>query len=211
MSVKHSLLALLIDGPRYGAALRSDFEARTGHTWPLNVGQVYTTLGRLERDGLVTSQDRSASDDSTIAYALTDAGRAEVERWWTSPVDRSGDSRDQLAIKLAMAVTVPGVDIGHVVQVQRVATIGRLQHLTRLKRSTRTNSDDLPWTLVLDHMTFTAEAEVRWLDHVEALVRRSTPDRRAGAAVNQGIAAPPARHPSTQSVIGEASPTGRKS
>ncbi|HKX67810.1 MAG TPA: hypothetical protein VJN29_11345 [Intrasporangium sp.] len=46
MSVKQGLLALLADGPTYGARPRSDFEARTGGTWPLNIGQVYTTLAR---------------------------------------------------------------------------------------------------------------------------------------------------------------------
>ncbi|MDH4147522.1 MAG: PadR family transcriptional regulator, partial [Acidimicrobiia bacterium] len=53
MSIRHGLLALLSEGPKYGAQLRTEFEERTGATWPLNVGQVYTTLSRLERDGLV--------------------------------------------------------------------------------------------------------------------------------------------------------------
>src|SRR5579862_6222018 len=53
MSVRHALLALLSEGPKYGLQLREEFEANTGQVWPLNVGQVYTTLQRLERDGLV--------------------------------------------------------------------------------------------------------------------------------------------------------------
>ncbi len=57
MSVRHALLALLSEGPKYGLQLREEFEARTGEVWPLNVGQVYTTLQRLERDGLVESDD----------------------------------------------------------------------------------------------------------------------------------------------------------
>ena len=56
MSVRHALLALLSEGPKYGLQLREEFEARTGEVWPLNVGQVYTTLQRLERDGLVESE-----------------------------------------------------------------------------------------------------------------------------------------------------------
>ena len=52
MSVRHALLALLSEGPKYGLQLREEFEAGTGEVWPLNVGQVYTTLQRLERDGL---------------------------------------------------------------------------------------------------------------------------------------------------------------
>ncbi len=59
MSVRHSLLALLEEGPRYGYQLRSEFEHRTAAAWPLNVGQVYSTLARLERDGLVTPAWRS--------------------------------------------------------------------------------------------------------------------------------------------------------
>ncbi len=57
VSVRHALLALLSEGPKYGLQLREEFEARTGEVWPLNVGQVYTTLQRLERDGLVESDD----------------------------------------------------------------------------------------------------------------------------------------------------------
>jgi len=57
MSVRHALLALLSEGPKYGLQLREEFEARTGEVWPLNVGQVYTTLQRLERDGMVEALD----------------------------------------------------------------------------------------------------------------------------------------------------------
>ena len=87
MSVRLGLLALLAQEPMYGARLRAEFEARTGGTWPLNVGQVYTTLSRLERDGLVEAVGEDA--EGRIAYRLTSAGRTEVTQWWTSPVDWS--------------------------------------------------------------------------------------------------------------------------
>lgn len=174
MSVKHSLLALLLEGPRYGAALRAEFEARTANTWPLNVGQVYTTLGRLERDGLVSSNGARSADDSTISYALTDAGRTEVQAWWHSPVDRSANSRDELAIKFAVAACAPGVDIADLVQGQRRATLTRLQQLTHTKRSLRAGGgDDIPGLLVLEHLIFSTEAEARWLDHIEPIMTRS--------------------------------------
>ena len=57
MSVPYALLALLSERPKYGLQLRQEFEARTGEVWPLNVGQVYTTLHRLERDGLIETDD----------------------------------------------------------------------------------------------------------------------------------------------------------
>src|SRR5688572_17280736 len=118
MSVRQGLMALLAQEPMYGARLRAEFEARTGGTWPLNVGQVYTTLARLERDGLVVASG-GADDEGRIAYALTDSGRAEISQWWLTPVTRESSPRDELVIKLALAVTLPGVDVAAVVQAQR--------------------------------------------------------------------------------------------
>jgi DNA-binding PadR family transcriptional regulator len=178
MSVRQGLLALLAEQPMYGYQLRGEFEARTGGTWPLNIGQVYTTLGRLERDGLVTPA--GASDDGNERYALTDEGRAEVGTWWATPVPRDAPGRDELAIKLALAVTVPGVDVRGVVQRQRTETLRSLQAYTRLKtREAEDGSRELAWRLVLDNLVFAAEAEVRWLDHVEARLARSAADRPA--------------------------------
>lgn len=188
MSVKLGLLALLSEGASYGARLRSEFEERTGGTWPLNVGQVYTTLDRLVRDGLV-EQDGEPDAEGRIPYRLTEAGRVELGQWWATPVDRSSAPRDELTIKLALAVTVPGVDVHDVVQRQRTAALGHLRDLTRLKRDaldraegTGERVDDLEepgehdrglaWLLVLENLVFGVEAEVRWLDHVESVLAR---------------------------------------
>ena len=178
MSVRQALLALLEQGPMYGYQLRAEFEQRTGATWPLNVGQVYTTLSRLERDGLVEQVAGGDTDEAGhVTYRITDPGRAEVSAWFTTPVPRTQPPRDELAIKLALAVTVPGVDVGAVIQQQRSATMGALQDYTRLKRSGRAadpaGPDDLAWGLVLDSLVFAAEAEIRWLDHCEARLRRA--------------------------------------
>jgi DNA-binding PadR family transcriptional regulator len=178
MSVRQSLLALLEEQPRYGYQLRIEFEARTGATWPLNVGQVYTTLSRLERDGLV---ERAGDDGEGHAlYRITDAGRQDVQAWFETPVDRSAPPREELAIKLAIAVTVPGVDVATIVQRQRTATVRALQDYTRLKRkgSPDASEHDLAWSLVLDSLIFAAEAEVRWLDHCESRLARSSYQRQ---------------------------------
>lgn len=175
MSVKQSLLAMLDEGPRYGAQLRAEFENRTGGTWPLNVGQVYTTLARLERDGLVTNDGED--DGGHVLYAITDAGREVVRDWFATPVDRVAPERDELAIKLAFAVTVPGLDVSRVVAKQRAATIGALQDYTRLKDRLMDAPEELPWLLVLDSLVFAAEAEIRWLDHIEARVARAAAQR----------------------------------
>jgi DNA-binding PadR family transcriptional regulator len=166
--VRNGLLALLLRGPMYGYQLRAEFEASTGTTWPLNVGQVYTTLARLERDGLVAALG-DADAEGRVTYALTDAGREEVARWFATPVARQSRPRDELAIKLAMALTTPGVDVQRVVQAQRTATLRSLQELTRLKVGADQVAD-AAWLLVLEAMIFQAEAEVRWLDHCETRV-----------------------------------------
>ncbi|WP_372729699.1 PadR family transcriptional regulator [Nocardioides sp.] len=197
MSVKQALLALLEQEPMYGYQLRTEFELRTGSTWPLNVGQVYTTLTRLERDGLV--EGAGADDEGHQMYRLTPKGRDEVASWFTTPVPRTQPPRDELAIKLALAVTVPGVDVGAVIQQQRSATMQALQDYTRLKRSGRPDAangaderGEMAWSLVLDSLVFAAEAEIRWLDHCEARLRRAAQDRSRAAATQ------PSTQPSTQ-------------
>jgi DNA-binding PadR family transcriptional regulator len=180
------LLALLEQEPMYGYQLRAEFETRTGATWPLNVGQVYTTLSRLERDGLV--EPAGADDEGHAVYRITDAGRAEVRDWFSTPVGRSSPPRDELAIKLAMAVTVPGVDVRAVVQQQRTATIRALQDYTRLKAQARTDvPHELAWLLVLDSLVFAAEAEIRWLDHCEARLARAAAERGTAHRSADGI------------------------
>jgi DNA-binding PadR family transcriptional regulator len=140
MSIRYGLLALLERGPMYGYQLRAAFEEATGGTWPLNIGQVYTTLSRLERDGLAAALP--ASDTGQRPYSSTDAGRADLQRWFTTPVQRGERPRDELAIKLALALTTSGVDVPRVIQAQRTATVRTLQEYTRLKKPT-TASDDL--------------------------------------------------------------------
>jgi len=185
MSIRHGLLALLEREPMHGYQLRTEFEATTGSTWPLNVGQVYTTLARLERDGLVEACGEDSEGDTAgrVRYAITDAGRAELNAWFGSPVTTRDRPRDELAIKLALAVTVPGVDVTAVIQRQRAATVATLQDLTRLKRG---GDEDLSWSLVLEAMRFQAEAEVRWLDHCEGALARAARHRASPGGTTEG-------------------------
>src|SRR5205085_10461756 len=97
MSVRHALLALLSEGPKYGLQLRQEFEARTGDVWPLNVGQVYTTLQRLERDGMVASDDAS-EDGPQRKFRITAEGTDELATWLRTPPDMTAPPRDELVI-----------------------------------------------------------------------------------------------------------------
>ncbi|QFY09218.1 PadR family transcriptional regulator [Nonomuraea phyllanthi] len=167
MPVRHGLLALLSGGPRHGYQLRLEFEASTGATWPLNIGQVYTTLSRLERDGLVAPAAES-DEQGRVVYTITDAGREEMERWFSTPVVQSDRPRDELVVKLAMAVAAKEVDVSEVIHLQRTATMRTLQQLTRAKRAA---TEGVAQRLVLDSMIFQAEAEQRWLDHCESVLK----------------------------------------
>jgi DNA-binding PadR family transcriptional regulator len=181
MSVRQSLLAILDQGPCYGYQLRAEFERRTGSTWPLNVGQIYSTLDRLERDGLVAKGD--PDEQGHVFYEITDAGSAEVASWLGSPVERGQGTRDELAIKLALAATLPGVDATSVIHTERDASLSQLQHLRRVEYPgpDADGPEHLAWALVRDSMIFAAEADLRWLDHAE---------ERLGVHPRDGMALP---------------------
>src|SRR5919201_6724159 len=132
MSVRHALFALLIEGPKYGLQLREEFEAGTGEVWPLNVGQVYTTLQRLERDGLAESDD-TADDGPQKRFRITTEGEEELAAWLRTPPDLTSPPRDELVIKVLVAVRIPGVDVHEVIQAHRLYLVELMQQWTRLK------------------------------------------------------------------------------
>jgi len=168
MSVRHALLALLSEGPKYGLQLRHEFEARTGEVWPLNVGQVYTTLQRLERDGLVLAGE--GDDGPQRGYAITDDGNRELVEWLQTPPTHDQPPRDELLIKVLVAVEVPGVDVHEVVQVHRRHLIEVMQRYTTVKADAP--ADDVALALVVDAELFRLEAAVRWLDTADARLRQ---------------------------------------
>jgi DNA-binding PadR family transcriptional regulator len=157
------LLVLLAEGPKHGYQLKLDFEAATGEAWPLNIGQVYTTLQRLERDELVKAVGED--DEGRIAYRITVTGREEVEQWLGEPVERTVANRDEVSMKLLLTLASGVVDPQQVIDTQRRATMQSLQDYTRL----RSDSDraDVPWQLHIDRLILRSEAELRWLDRVE--------------------------------------------
>jgi DNA-binding PadR family transcriptional regulator len=168
MSIRHAMLALLSDGPKYGLRLRQEFEAQTGEVWPLNVGQVYTTLQRLERDGLVASDD--AEDGPQKHFQLTPAGAGELADWLRTPPDLSSPPRDELVIKVLVASRLAGIDVHDVIQVHRRYVVEVMQQWTRLKDGA---ADDLAFVLVVDAELFRLDSVVRWLDSADARLRRA--------------------------------------
>ena len=176
MTIRHALLALLSEGPKYGLLLRQEFETRTGDVWPLNVGQVYTTLQRLERDGLVESSGDEV-DGPQKAVRITDAGADELRAWLGTPADSSAPPREELVIKVMIGLTVPGVDVPAMVQVHRRHLIEAMQAFTKLKADAP--DDDVALAMVVDAELFRLDASVRWLDSVSARVRRRSGTKAA--------------------------------
>jgi DNA-binding PadR family transcriptional regulator len=174
MSVKHALLALLSEGPKYGLQLREEFESGTGEVWPLNVGQVYTTLQRLERDRLVESDDTTEVGPQK-GFRITAAGAEELAGWLRTPPDLSSPPRDELVMKVLVALRVPGVDVHEVIQVHRRYLVELMQQWTRLKEDEA--EYDLSLALVVDAELFRLDSVIRWLDSADGRLKRAAADR----------------------------------
>ncbi len=168
MAFRDALLALLSAGPRHGYQLKLDFETAVGAAWPLNVGQVYTTLQRLERDGL--AEVVATDTEGRIVYRITGAGADAVSGWLDSPVERPVTDREELSMKLLLSLAVGVGDPLEVVATQRSATMASLQDYTRLRHDSA--EGDLAWQLHLERLMIAAEAELRWLDRVEDRLAR---------------------------------------
>ena len=176
MSVGMSLLTILDEGATYGLRLKTEFEARTGGVWPLNVGQVYTTLARLHRDGLVGVNDDEEAESQKF-YEITGQGRSLLGEWFAASSGGGTPSRDELVLKLVMVARRGKAEGAQVIQAERRQAVELLQGYTRLKREAPTDAD-LGWLFLLDSLIFQTEARVRWLDACEARLRTVRGDDR---------------------------------
>ncbi len=179
MSIRHALLALLSEGPKYGLQLGQEFEAGTGEVWPLNTGQVYTTLQRLERDGFVESDD-TVDEGPQKDFRITDAGLDELHAWLRTPPDTSTPPRDELVIKVLVALRIQGVDAGELVQAHRRHVIEAMHQYTRLKEDAADHEIGL--LLVADAEIYRLDAVIRWLDAADARIKRLPPRSEASTS-----------------------------
>ena len=162
MSVRLSILALLEEGPRHGYQLKTEFDARTGGAWPLNVGQVYTTLDRLERDGLIVPVQGGNRPRNQQAFVITETGRKTLDGWLMSGTPGEVP-RDELLVKvLVVSARDPKAAID-VISAQRAGIFARLQAHRRA-----VPTGDLAAEFVHDALAVRAEADLRWLDRCEA-------------------------------------------
>src|ERR1700735_823947 len=188
VSVRHALLALLSEGPKHGLRLQQEFEERTGEVWPLNVGQVYITLQRLERDGLVESDDERRAGPQK-RFVITPAGCAELDGWLRTPAGDVPPPRDELVIKVLISLRVPGADVHDIVQAHRRHMIELMQRYSHLKMEAA--EGDLGLALVADAELFRLDGIVRWLDAADARLRLHPPPGPARPPAGGGVAARP--------------------
>lgn len=184
VAVREGLLVLLADGPRHGYGLKSSFERVTGGVWPLNVGQVYTTLERLERDGFVEAAD---ADEGQRAWRLTERGRDEVGEWWWAVPGEEPPPRDELVLKVLLALSGDREHAMEVIGRQRDALLGLLaQRRRQAQARRRADADSVASGLVVDVLVLRAEADLRWLDLCE--------ERMANAGTSGDSNEPVVRH-----------------
>jgi DNA-binding PadR family transcriptional regulator len=201
VSVRHALLALLSEGPKYGLQLREEFEARTGEVWPLNVGQVYTTLQRLERDAFVESDD-AETEGPQKRFRITAAGREELAGWLRTPPDLASPPRDELVMKVLVAMRVPGTDVHQVIQVHRRYLVELMQQWTHIKETEA--ESDLSLALVVDAELFRLDSAIRWLDAADGRIKRAATDQ----ASQSSQASAPAPQPASGRVMKSRKITG---
>lgn len=209
MSVRHGLLAVLERRSMHGYELRRELADELGPDWEVNYGQIYSTLERLLRDGLVVQSETVSSADAPDRklYTVTPAGRSELRRWFLSPVDGAEAGRDELFAKVILGLT-GDIDVAEIIQAQRKGQLLRIGRLTELKEA-RDPDVDLVEVLQLDLAIMKTDAVLRWLDTAEAKIRKSASSPPHG--VSQGRRRAPASHQSTAPEVRDAATEGRRS
>lgn len=163
MSIGHALLGLLEAGPRHGYDLKRAFDDRFGHDRPLHYGQVYSTLARLLKHGLVEVDGvESGSGPERKRYAITEAGTTDLETWLAQPEKPEPYLQSTLYTKVVLAL-VTGRNATRLLDAQRAEHMLMMQTLTDRKRRGR-----LADQLVCEHALFHLEADLRWLEFAAA-------------------------------------------
>ncbi|PGH43746.1 PadR family transcriptional regulator [Micromonospora sp. WMMA1996] len=159
MSIGHTFLGLLQASPRHGYDLKRAYDERFGQARPLAFGQVYSTLSRLLRNGLVeVDAVEPGEGPERKRYAITEAGVTDVERWLAQPEKPEPYLHSVLYTKVVLAL-LTGRPAADLLDVQRAEHLRLMRELTRRK-----THGDLADQLVCDHALFHLEADLRWLE-----------------------------------------------
>src|SRR5258706_2418097 len=163
MSLKYGILGLISEEPLHGYEVKTRFEAMLGGTWEVNIGQVYSTLQRLERDELVEAVGERG-DRGRLAYQVTDAGRAELQRWLSEPDAAPQEIHDELFVKLMLIRRLANGNLEGLIARQRRVYLQRLRDLAELERRARAEQRPDLLLLLLKGAVIHTEADIKWLD-----------------------------------------------
>ncbi len=164
MSLKYGLLGLLAEEPLHGYEVKNRFEEMLGGTWEVNIGQVYTTLQRLERDGLVRPVGERG-DRGKLLYGVSDAGHKALNEWLAQPESGPQELREDIYVKLLLAARLANGNLGPLLSRQKRAYLQRLRDLNQLEaRARKEGRTDLA-RLVRGALLHT-EADIKWIDEL---------------------------------------------
>ncbi|NUR29166.1 MAG: PadR family transcriptional regulator [Catenulispora sp.] len=158
MSVPLTLLGLLDRAPSHGYDLKRHYDVLFGNDKPLSFGQVYATLARLTRDGLIVARSEAGDGPDRKNYAITEAGHGQVAGWLAEPVEPVPQLQTVLFAKVVLALLLDRDAAGYL-DMQRRTHLARMRELTEVKRTSG------PVELLLaDYGLFHLEADLRWID-----------------------------------------------
>jgi DNA-binding PadR family transcriptional regulator len=162
MSLKFGILGLLAEQPLHAYSVKARFEDLLGGSWEVNIGQVSTTLQRLERDGLIEPAE-SRGERGRLPYRLTDAGRKSLDAWLAEPESEPQQLREEIYLKLLLAARVANGDLPALLARQRRVYLQRLKDLAHLEQNARSaGRDDL--VLLYKGAVLHTEADLKWVD-----------------------------------------------
>jgi DNA-binding PadR family transcriptional regulator len=175
LSIKHALLGLLADQPLHGYELKAAYEDELVPSTQLNYGQVYTTLERLARDGLVAHEIVSQTErpDKKV-YALTALGRRELQEWLSTPSRLDLDLRNETFLKLILARRLADANALAILAVERRSCFERLHEVAQARARADKEKASLQTILVLDLAVLRLEAFLKWLDRCEDVLKRES-------------------------------------
>jgi DNA-binding PadR family transcriptional regulator len=178
MSLKFGILGLLAEEPLHGYEVKNRFESLLGGTWEVNIGQVYSTLQRLERDGLVEPAD-DRGDRGKLLYHLTTTGRRTLDDWLRKPEAEPQQLREEIYVKLLLASRLANGNLDRLLADQRRIYLQRLKDLAGLERQARGQGrDDL--VLLMKGAILHTEADLKWTDVWSEELRRQS--KRGGGS-----------------------------
>jgi DNA-binding PadR family transcriptional regulator len=163
--VRLPLLALLAKEPAHGYELKNLLEQTFGEAYPSpNIGQIYVTLQRLERDGLVSSQDVvQATRPNKRVYELTPKGRDALAAWIEEPSD-GPRVRDDFFMKLVLSPLTGTTDRMALINRQRRHYISLMRGLSVLAD---TGQGGRISRLLIEGAMLHLQADLDWLERCQ--------------------------------------------